>query len=86
MPKPIRITGHAHFEMKRRGIAKADVLEAIRNPGQVVPSVKGRMIFQSLIGPLRRLLLRVVVREDVHAYHVVTVYKTSKVDKYWSAP
>ena len=32
------------------------------------------------------LLLRVIVKEDVFAYHVVTAYKTSNVAKYWRTP
>ncbi len=84
--KPIRISGHARFEMGRRGISRADVLRMIRGPGQVLPSVKGRNIYQGLIGRARRLLLRVIVREDAQAYHVVTAYKTTKIAKYWRNP
>ena len=65
--------------MKRRGIARTLAEAAIRVPGQVVPSAKGREIYQSRIGRLGRLLLRVIVKEDEDAYHVVTAYKTSKV-------
>ncbi len=82
--KPIRISGHAWFEMKRRHIRRAEVHATIRMPGQVLPAAKGRKIYQSLIGLARRLLLRVIVKEDANAYHVVTAYKTSKIDKYWS--
>jgi len=48
--------------------------------------VKGRRIYQGLIGHARRHLLRVVVKEDVQAYHVVTAYKTTKIAKYWGKP
>jgi len=81
--KPIIISEHALFEMRRRGNGRAEVLRTIRNPGQVVPSVKGRDIYQDLIGRNRRLLLRVVVKEDADAYHVVTAYQTSQIAKYW---
>jgi hypothetical protein len=84
--KPIRISPHASFEMRRRGIKPADVRRMIRHPGQVLPSAKGREIFQGLIGRARSLLLRVIVKEDAHAYHVVTAYKTSKAAKYWRTP
>jgi Domain of unknown function (DUF4258) len=84
--KPIRISGHACFEMRRRGISRAEVLRMIRSPGQVLPSANGRHIYQGLLGPTCRLLLRVVVKEDAQVYHVVTAYKTSKVAKYWSTP
>jgi hypothetical protein len=83
MMKPIRISPHARFEMKRRGITAADVLSVVRRPQQSIASRKGRSICQSLIGQARRLLLRVVIKEDSHAIHVVTAYKTSKVAKYW---
>ena len=84
--KPIQISPHARFEMRRRGIRPAEVIRVIRSPGQVLPSRKGRHIFQGLIGRSRRVLLRVVVKEDAHAYHVVTAYKTSQVSKYWRTP
>jgi hypothetical protein len=81
--KPIRISGHARFEMKRRGISLSLVTRMVRSPGQVVPSNRGRRIYQGLIGRAGRMLLRVVVAEDSAAYHVVTAYKTSKIAKYW---
>jgi hypothetical protein len=81
--KPVRISQHARFEMRRRGIRRGEVVSMIRHPGQIVPSFKGRHIMQGLIGRAQRLLLRVIVKEDTRAYHVVTAYKTSKVAKYW---
>ena len=81
--QPIQFSKHARFEMKRRGIARTAVVAAIREPGQIVPSVNGREVYQSLIGRSGRLLLRVVVKEDENVYHVVTAYKTSQVQKYW---
>lgn len=84
--KPVRISGHARFEMRRRGISRADVVGIIRHPGQVLPSVKGREIYQGLLRGSQHLLLRVVVKEDAQAYHVVTAYKTSKIVKYWRKP
>src|SRR5438132_12037503 len=85
-PKAIQITAHARFELRRRGIRRADVVATILNPGQVLPSAKGRHIYQSLIRPVGRLLPRVIVKEDAKAYHVVTAYKTTKVAKYWKKP
>jgi hypothetical protein len=84
--KPIRISRHAQMQMKRRGVNASEVTRIIRWPDQVVPSTKGRQIFQGLIGKTRRLLLRVVIAEDSIAYRVITVYKTSKISKYWRAP
>jgi hypothetical protein len=84
--KPVHITTHARFELWRRGIRPAEVVATIRNPGQILPSYKGRQIFQSRLGSAGRLLLRVIVKEDATGYHVVTAYKTSKVAKYWRQP
>jgi len=84
--KRIYISTHARFEMKRRGIKFGQVLAAIRNPGQILPSRKGRNIYQSKLGGTRQFLLRVIIKEDKQACHVVTVYKTSKVSKYWRQP
>ncbi len=66
--KPIRISSHARFEMARRGITAGEVIRTVRHPGQVVPSVKGRAIYQGLIGRPGRLLLRVVVKEAGGTY------------------
>ena len=84
--KPIHFSAHANFEMQRRGISQADAEVVVRNPGQVVPSRKGRLIYQSKLGAAGRKVLRVIVKEDVMAYHVISVYKTSKVAKYWKQP
>ena len=80
--KPIIITAHACFEMGRRRITRADVEATIRAPGQVLPSPKRRHNYQSRVGPAGRMLLRVVLKEDSRAYHVITVYKTRNVAKY----
>lgn len=80
---PRQITSHARFELRRRGIRQSDVVATILNPEQVLPAVKGRQIYQSRMGFASRLLLGVIVKEDAAAYLVVTVYKTSKVAKYW---
>ncbi len=84
-PKPIVIVPHARFEMQRRGVSDAEVEAVIRNPVQILPSKKGRQIYQTKIAS-GRMLLRVVVKEDATAYHVITAYPTSKVAKYWRQP
>jgi hypothetical protein len=84
--KPILICGHARFEMQRRGLLDAEVEAVIRKPGQVLPAKKGRQVFQSKLGVAGKILLRVIVKEDATAYHVITSYQTSKVAKYWRQP
>lgn len=79
--KPVRISGHARFEMRRRRVTESEVIRVLRRPEQIVPSRKGRQIHQSRVAG-GRLLLRVVVKEAAAAYHVVTAYKTGKIAKY----
>ena len=76
----------ARFEMGRRGISRAQVIRMIRQPGQTLPTVKGRRIYPGFLGRARRLLLRVIVREDAGLTIWVTAYKTSKVARYWRTP
>ena len=66
--------------MGRRRIKLAEVIATIwAGP----TSVKGRHIYPAKIGRAGRMLLRVIVKEEAHAYQVVTTYKTSKIAKYW---
>ena len=81
--QPVVISPHARFEMQRRGISISEVVAVVRTPGQVLPSRKGRQIYQSKLGARGTLLLRVVVKELAAAYHVVTAEKTSNIVKYW---
>jgi hypothetical protein len=80
--KPVILTSHARFEMRRRGISEVEVRRVVREPGQILRSRKGRQIYQSRIAN-GRLLLRVVVKQDASGYHVITTYKTSKIARYW---
>lgn len=81
--KPIQISGHARFEMGRRGITDAEVEGVVRNPGQVLPAKKGRQVFQSKVGSGGHLLLRVIVKAEPAGYAVISAYRTNKVAKYW---
>jgi len=38
---------------------------------------------QILVYPYNEMLLRVIGEESENEFHVVTVYKTSKIEKYW---
>ncbi len=74
--------------MQRRNIP-VDVLESVlSNPQQVVPSATGRHVYQSRVkfGTEKTYLLRAIVSDQTDPAVVVTVYRTSKVEKYWRAP
>jgi hypothetical protein len=84
--KPVVISDHALFEMKRRQIPEEALREVALAPEQVVSSEKGRMIYQSRVSDsdsARQMLLRVIVEDHGDALFVVTAYRTSKIEKYW---
>lgn len=84
-----RLSRHAQWEMARRGIPLALVQAVMERPEQrlIDESQAGRWIHQSRLrfedGKI--YLLRVVVGEDDVSPVVITAYRTSKIEKYWSA-
>ena len=80
------LTDHAHLEMQRRGIAEADVTAVLAAPEQSEEVRPGRCVYQSRMtfdDPSKVYLLRVFVDIDREPPEVVTVYRTSRVQKYW---
>ena len=80
------ITSHATFEMQRRGIEEGTVRGVLAAPEQRAGVRTGRDVLQSRVSlgePATTYLLRVFVDVDRRPAEVVTVYKTSKVAKYW---
>ncbi len=81
-----RLTDHAKDEMARRKISEADVAQVLSAPEQSETVREGREIYQSRIElgePPKTYLLRVFVDVDRKLPEVVTVYRTSKIGKYW---
>jgi hypothetical protein len=83
-----RLSRHAEWEITRRGIALALIQAVMEHPEQRVvdESCKGRWIHQSRF-PFedgKMYLLRVVVAEDEQPPLIITAYRTSKIEKYWS--
>jgi flagellar biosynthesis/type III secretory pathway ATPase len=82
-----RISAHAQLEMRRRKIAPDSLDQVMRAPDQIVPAANGRQVYQRHEqGDGKRYLLRAVVQRAESDSVVITVYRTSKIDKYWSAP
>ncbi|MUG99243.1 DUF4258 domain-containing protein [Scytonema sp. UIC 10036] len=79
------ISRHARTEIERRGIALSLVGDVLENPQQIVQERNGRKVYQSQVkfdnGKI--FLLRVIVADDVDPAVVITVYRTSKIEKYW---
>ena len=81
-----RITDHASEEMARRQISEADVARVLSEPEQIELAREGREVYQSRLEigePPKTYLLRVFVDIDRQPPEVVTVYRTSKIGKYW---
>lgn len=87
--KPIRnyrLTEHAREEMARRQISQDDGANVLAAAEQIGCVREGRNVYQSRIEagkPTRKYLLRVFVDVDRDPPEVVTVYRTSKIAKYW---
>ena len=75
---------HALDEMERRNITKEQVISVIENRVQVI-ELEGKNIYQERITfPNNKIyLLRVFVNIVVEPNVVITVYRTSKINKYW---
>jgi len=62
------------------------VRRILSSPEQQLAVRPGRIVLQSRISmgtPTRSYLIRVVVDTDRHPAEVVTVYRTSRISKYW---
>ncbi|MBA4179885.1 MAG: hypothetical protein C0506_04780 [Anaerolinea sp.] len=83
------ISSHASVEMARRRVSEAAVRAVLANPGRRELVRTGRVVLTSLgePGPSgRAYVLRVFVDADRSPMVVVTVYRSSKIGKYWSKP
>jgi Domain of unknown function (DUF4258) len=81
-----RLTDHARLEMRRRQISDAEAERVLATPEQTECVREGRAVYQARIElgePAKTYLLRVVVDVDRQPAEVVTVYRSSKVQKYW---
>ena len=81
------ITDHADEQMRRRGIDIDVVRSILINPEQVIEVRPGRVVLQSRVNIANlSQLVRVFIDVNQSPMRVVTVYRTSKIDKYWSRP
>ncbi len=79
-------TDHALGEMARRQITEEDVKVVLSKPEQMEMVRESRAVYQSRLEmgePPKTYLLRVFVDIDAVPPFVVTVYRTSKIEKYW---
>ena len=78
------ISPHAAFEMERRGVDEVAVRRVLATREQRERVQLGRDVLQSRIEiDKKTYLVRVFVDVDRRPAEVVTVYRTSKMEKYW---
>ena len=85
----IVLSEHARMQAARRGLSEDVVLGVARSPEQRLAVRPGREVRQSRVrtpAGSTLYLVRVVVDSGQDGDTVVTVYRTSKIDKYWSSP
>ena len=80
-----KFSKHAEAELILRRIPREFVEEVLRLPQQIVPERLPKKAYQSQVnfGGGRMFLLRVIVDDTVEPAMVVTVYRTTKINKYW---
>lgn len=79
-----QLTKHALEEMAIRGIAESTVKAVMESPGQIVSVKDGLVAYQSVISEEgKEILVRVIADNLGNPVRVITVYKTSKISKYW---
>jgi hypothetical protein len=71
---------HALEQMELRSISKSIVEEILANPGQVKIEEDNK-VYQSVVEK-GRYLIRIFVNDKRSPKTVITVYKTSKINKY----
>ena len=78
------LSRHACDEMVRRGISASVVDAIMQAPQQIVVQSPKKQVYQSKIAFGNVMfLVRVVIAFDVDPPLVVTVYRTTKIDRYW---
>ncbi|MBL6996269.1 DUF4258 domain-containing protein [Desulfobacula sp.] len=78
------ISIHARKQMRKRGIAENTVRDILSNPQQNVMLDNEICVYQSKIKVDKKdFLVRVFVNILKNPNNVVTVYRTSQINKYW---
>lgn len=77
-------SNHALEQISKRGLNKEKIVEILMTPDQVIES-KGQKIYQSIVPVLTEgnYLIRVFVNTEKEPNLIITVYKTSKISKYY---
>jgi hypothetical protein len=82
-----RISRHAEDELVIRSIPRSMLENVMSSPEQIVNVESGLQVLQSRVGPFgmhrQTMLLRAIVDTKNDPNVVITVYLTSKIERYW---
>ena len=79
----IEFSKHARRQMRERNLREQVIIDVLEKPQQVLESSKGRKVAQKIFEEAnRKFLIRVIFSEEGDTDKVITVYLTSKIDKY----
>ena len=83
MKSSFRFSNHAEERLVSRGLSKQIVIEVLDNPDRIIRLDSSLSIHQKIfVESSKRVLYRVFVNHDLDPNLIVTVYKTSKLEKY----
>lgn len=79
------LSRHAKEEMGRRQIPESLLGSVLNSPEQIVAEKGNRKAYQSRVefDDGKMFLLRAIVDDNMYPPFVITVYRTSKIEKYW---
>jgi hypothetical protein len=79
-----RLTQHAELEMQRRQVPLEWVESMMNSPEQIVQGFGGRKVYQGRVSAHgKEYLLRLIVADWRAPPVIVTIYRTTKIEKYW---
>lgn len=86
MPEDYEISEHAQEQIVDREVPPELFEQVLRNPEQIITRPDARFTLQSRVKwQGRDYLLRIVAATDVDPVVIVTVYFTSRIEKYWAS-
>lgn len=77
------LSDHAKEEAQRRNIAIELIESILQSPQQIISAYGERQIYQSKVEIASKLYLVRVIIEPADPLLVITVYRTSQIEKYW---
>jgi hypothetical protein len=76
------LSKHALEQAKIRTIPERSIKEVVENPRKIIDYDECIKIYQSMIKLEKAYLLRVFINTCKESWVIITIYKTSKIEKY----